>query len=111
MRPNIEAHDLETKLKKVYRFLEAGDKVKMVMQFRGREMAYRDAGFEKFKEILQGICDYGAIEESPGKMMGNRIISILAPNKKELDKRAKERKRLEKLEKKEREAEENASEA
>lgn len=104
MRPNIEAHDLETKLKRVYRFLEGGDKVKMVMQFRGREMAYRDAGLEKFKEILSGICDYGAVEESQAKLMGNRIISILAPNKKELDKRAKERKRLEKLEKKEAEA-------
>jgi len=105
VRPNIEAHDLETKLKKVYRFLEDADKVKMVMQFRGREMAYRDAGLEKFKEILEGICSYGAVLESPPKIMGNRIISILSPDKKELDKRSKERKRLEKLEAKEREAE------
>lgn len=105
VRPNIEAHDLETKLKKVYRFLEDADKVKMVMQFRGREMAYRDSGLEKFKEILEGICSYGAVLESPPKIMGNRIISILSPDKKELDKRSKERKRLEKLEAKEREAE------
>lgn len=113
VRPNIEAHDLETKLKKVYRFLEGADKVKMVMQFRGREMAYRDAGLEKFKEILDGICRYGAILESPAKLMGNRIISILSPDKKELDKRMKERKRLEKLEAKEREAQglENGEEA
>jgi translation initiation factor IF-3 len=96
VRPNIEAHDLETKLKKVYKFLEAGDKVKMVMQFRGREMAYRDAGLEKFKEILEGICEYGSTLESPAKIMGNRIISILSPDKKVLDKRIKEREREEK---------------
>lgn len=94
-RPNIEAHDLETKLKKVYRFLEAGDKVKMVMQFRGREMAYREAGLEKFNSILEGICEYGATLEAPAKIMGNRIISILAPDKKILDKRIKDRQREE----------------
>ncbi len=101
MRPNIESHDLETKLKKVYGFLKDGDKVKMVMQFRGREMAYRDAGLEKFKSILDGVCVYGATIESPAKMMGNRIITILAPDKKEIDKRLKEEKRIRKLEEKE----------
>lgn len=94
MRPNIESHDLETKLKKVYGFLKDGDKVKMVMQFRGREMAYRDAGLEKFKTILAGICEYGATEESPAKLMGNRIISILAPDKKLIDKRIKEEEKV-----------------
>lgn len=101
MRPNIESHDLETKLKKVYGFLKDGDKVKMVMQFRGREMAYRDAGLEKFKGILDGICTYGATIESPAKLMGNRIITILSPDKKELDKRIKEEKRERKVEEKE----------
>lgn len=99
LRPNIEAHDLDTKLKRVYKFLEAGDKVKMVMQFRGREMAYRDAGLEKFKGILEGICEYGASIESPAKIMGNRIITIIAPEKKILDKRIKERKQSESREK------------
>ena len=105
MRPNIETHDLETKLKRVYRFLEDGDKVKMVMQFRGREMAYKDAGLEKFKNILEGVCSYGANIESEPKMMGNRIITILSPDKKALNQREKERKRLEKLEQKEKEME------
>lgn len=95
LRPNIETHDLETKLKRVYKFLEQGDKVKMLMQFRGREMAYRDAGLEKFKLILEGVCEYGATIESPPKIMGNRIITILAPDKKILDKRIKERKHTE----------------
>jgi len=90
LRPNIESHDLETKLKKVYGFLKDGDKVKLVMQFRGREMAYRDAGLDKFKGILEGICEYGATVESPAKMMGNRIITIIAPDKKLIDKRIKD---------------------
>jgi translation initiation factor IF-3 len=82
LRPNIEAHDLETKLKRAYKFLDQGDKVKFVMQFRGREMAYRDAGKDKFEHILEGVLEHGAQIESPAKMMGNRIISILAPSKK-----------------------------
>lgn len=89
-RPNIETHDLETKLKRGQKFLLQGDKVKMVMQFRGREMAFRDAGMEKFKEIIEQICDFGASVESEPKMMGNRIITIVAPDKKALKQREKE---------------------
>jgi len=85
-RPNIEAHDLETKLKKAAQFLEHGDKLKLVMQFRGREMAYRDAGMEKFKAIIEKIIGFGAQVESVPKMMGNRIIAILAPDKKSIKK-------------------------
>lgn len=81
-RPNIEAHDLNTKLKKAERFLHQGDKVKMIMQFRGREMAYRDAGYEKFMSIVKSVEEFGSIVESIPKMMGNRIITIMAPNKK-----------------------------
>ncbi len=81
-RPNIESHDRDTKLKKASQFLEAGDKIKLVMQFRGREMAYREAGMEKFKGIIEIIIGLGAQVESEPKMMGNRIIAILAPSKK-----------------------------
>lgn len=81
-RPNIESHDLETKLKRAEKFLGQGDKIKMVMQFRGREMAYRDAGLEKFKSIVAQVEEMGSQVESPVKMMGNRIITIVAPTKK-----------------------------
>lgn len=81
-RPNIESHDLETKLKHVEKFIAQGDKVKMVMQFRGREMAYKDQGLEKFEAIINNVEQLGAIIESPLKMMGNRAITILAPSKK-----------------------------
>ena len=54
----------------------------MVMQFRGREMAYRDAGLAKFKTIIQTVEELGSIIESEPKLMGNRIITIVAPSKK-----------------------------
>jgi translation initiation factor IF-3 len=83
-RPNIEAHDLTTKLNRGEKFLGQGDKVKMVMQFRGREMAYRDKGMEKFRSIIARVLEMGAIVESDPKMMGNRIITIVAPDKKKM---------------------------
>ncbi len=81
-RPNIEQHDLDTKIKKAEGFLQDGDKVKLVMQFKGREMAYKDAGFEKFKGIIKVLEDYGAAIEADAKFMGNRVICIVAPTKK-----------------------------
>jgi translation initiation factor IF-3 len=70
------------KLKKAYKFLDQGDKVKMLMQFRGREMAHKDIGKERFQEILNMVIEHGAVVESPLKMMGNRIIVMVAPAKK-----------------------------
>lgn len=81
-RPNIEKHDLEVKLKKVEEFLSEGDKVKLLMQFRGREIAYSEMGMAKFKEIIAATIGLGAVVESEPKMMGNRIIALIAPGKK-----------------------------
>ncbi len=81
LKPNIEKHDLETKLNHAKKFLEDGDKIKMVMQFKGREMAYKEAGMEKFKSIVASIVNMGAVEEQSATMQGNRIITILAPDK------------------------------
>tara|TARA_B100000925_G_scaffold285217_1_gene261260 strand:+ start:9585 stop:10160 length:576 start_codon:yes stop_codon:yes gene_type:complete len=86
-RPNIDIGDLNTKLKRAERFLSGGDKIKMVMQFRGREMAYKDQGLEKFSGIIGQIVDFGAQVESPMKFMGNRAITILAPDKKAIVKK------------------------
>ncbi len=90
-RPNIEAHDLHTKMKRIEKFLIQGDKVKLVMQFRGREMAHRDAGMEKFRGIVEEVEKIGSSIENELKMMGNRIITILAPDKKAVDKYLKEK--------------------
>jgi translation initiation factor IF-3 len=86
LRPNIEAHDLETKLNQCAKFLEQGDKIKISMQFRGREMSYKDAGMEKFKSVIAQIVEMGAAVESDPKLMGNRIIAILASTKKPVKK-------------------------
>lgn len=99
-RPNIEAADLDTKLKRAKKFLEGGDKIKMVMQFRGREMAYKDAGKAKFAIILEKVEGLGAVRESEPKMMGNRIIVIMAPDKKTLNRFKAKKEEKERLEKK-----------
>lgn len=81
-RPNIEIHDLEVKLGKIHQFLGRGDKVKMVMQFRGREMAYKEIGEKKFKNIIDSIRDIDILIDTEPKFMGNKIITIIAPLKK-----------------------------
>ena len=81
-RPNIEKHDLEVKLRKAHGFIEDGDKLKLVMQFRGREMAYQQAGMEKFKGIIASVVEFGGVVESEPKLMGNRIICMIAAAKK-----------------------------
>ena len=91
LRPNIEQGDLDTKLNHCRKFLDQGDKIKISMQFRGREMSYRDAGMEKFKAIIGQIVEMGAVIESEPKMMGNRIIAILASTKKPPVKKADEK--------------------
>lgn len=89
-KPNIEKHDLETKLNKVSGFLDDGDKVKLVMMFRGREIAYKDAGMIKFKDILKTVLEMGAVADSDPSFMGNRIIVIVTPDKKAIPVKKKE---------------------
>ena len=82
-RPNIEKHDLEVKVNHIVKFLDNGDKVKLLMQFRGREMAHKEIGLGKFSEIMKLIVEKsGALIESDPKMMGNRVIAMVSPGKK-----------------------------
>ncbi len=81
-RPNIEKHDLEVKVNHIEKFLDQGDKVKLLMQFRGREMAHKEIGLSKFDEIVRTVVEKGAVIEAPAKFMGNRIIAMVAPGKK-----------------------------
>jgi translation initiation factor IF-3 len=81
-RPNIERHDMEVKLNHIEKFLDQGDKVKLLMQFRGREMAHKEIGLAKFDEIMKSVIEKGAVVESPSKFMGNRVIAMVAPGKK-----------------------------
>lgn len=81
-RPNIERHDLEVKINHIEKFLDQGDKVKLLMQFRGREMAHKEIGLAKFDEIVKAVLEKGAIIEAPAKFMGNRVIAMVSPGKK-----------------------------
>jgi translation initiation factor IF-3 len=81
-RPNIEKHDLEVKINHIEKFLDQGDKVKLLMQFRGREMAHKEIGLSKFDEIVRAVIEKGAIIEAPAKFMGNRVIAMVSPGKK-----------------------------
>ena len=92
-RPNIESHDLEIKLDRAKRFLFQGDKVKLVMQFRGREMSYKKAGEQKFASIIQRLLDMGGKIESEPKGVNNRIISIVGPDKRKSSSCQRRRKR------------------
>jgi translation initiation factor IF-3 len=80
IRPKTEEHDLEVKIKHIKKFLSQGDKVKITMMFRGREIAYTDIGrkmMEEVKTALDGIC---AIDQQP-RLEGRNMIMIVAPKK------------------------------
>jgi translation initiation factor IF-3 len=79
VRPKTEEHDIATKLKHIRRFLEDGDKVKVTVRFRGRELAYASqSGFEVLKNIVESIADIAKVE-SPPKMEGKTMMTIVAP--------------------------------
>jgi translation initiation factor IF-3 len=79
VRPKTDDHDLETKIRHIRRFLDEGDKVKITVRFRGRELAYANqSGIEVLKFIVEQVKDLCKIE-SPPKMEGRTMMSIVAP--------------------------------
>lgn len=78
LKPNIDEHDFQTKLKSARVFLEKGNKVKVSCFFRGREMAYPELGAKVIKRLCQELEDIGQVE-SPQKQMGRSIICIMTP--------------------------------
>jgi len=81
MRPATDEHDFQTKLRHVKRFLEDGNKVKITIRFRGREMAHKDIGQERMKKVLEEVKDLGEAESFP-KMEGRQMFMMLGPVKK-----------------------------
>lgn len=77
-RPGIEDHDYEFKTRHVRRFLEDGDKVKVTMMFRGRQLSHPELGLEVLERILGDIEDVGKIESQPTRE-GRTMIMVLAP--------------------------------
>ena len=78
LRPNIDTHDYETKMKAVHRFLEDGDRVKVTLRFRGREMAHQDIGMQLLIKVQGELGDKAKVESSP-RSEGRQMVMVLAP--------------------------------
>lgn len=80
-RPGTEEGDYQVKLRNLTRFLKDGDKAKVSLRFRGREMAHQHLGMELVGRIREDLAEYGTVEQEP-KMEGRQIVMVLAPVKK-----------------------------
>ncbi|MEM9442710.1 MAG: translation initiation factor IF-3 [Pseudomonadota bacterium] len=80
MRPNIDDNDYNTKMRKVHAFLEEGDKVKVTMRFRGRELAHQNIAMRVLERVREEVGETAKIEQFP-RMEGRQMIMIMAPAK------------------------------
>ncbi len=80
MRPGIDEHDYDVKMRAMRRFLDDGDKVKVTLRFRGREMAHQELGLKVLHRVRDDIEELGKIEQTP-KMEGRQMIMVVAPVK------------------------------
>ncbi len=78
MRPNIDDHDYDTKMKAVQRFIEDGDKVKLTLRFRGRELSHGELGLALLERVRDDAADYAKVEQLP-KMEGRQMLMVIAP--------------------------------
>ena len=78
LRPTIDKHDLEIKMRHVLEFLEEGDKVRITLRFRGREMDHQDIGFQVLNRVQETLKDHCKIEQSP-RIEGKQIVMAVAP--------------------------------
>ena len=78
MRPMIDDHDYDVKMRSIKRFFEEGDKVKVTLRFRGREMAHMEIGMELLQKVKRDIDTIGKIEQDP-KLEGRQMIMVMAP--------------------------------
>ena len=80
-RPGTDENDYQVKLRSLVRFLGEGDKAKVTLRFRGREMAHQEFGLELLKRVENDLLEYGVVEQFP-KLEGRQMIMVLAPKKK-----------------------------
>mgnify|MGYP000615933811 FL=1 len=78
MRPNIDTHDYEVKMKAVRRFFDEGDKVKVTLRFRGREMAHLELGMQLLNRVREEVEPIAKVEAEP-KLEGRQMMMVLAP--------------------------------
>ncbi len=80
-RPGTEEGDYQVKLRNLVRFLSDGDKTKVTLRFRGREMAHQNLGAELLKRVEKDLSEIGSVEQFP-KMEGRQMVMVIAPKKK-----------------------------
>lgn len=80
-RPNTDTHDYDVKLRSIRKFLEAGDKVKVTLRFRGREMAHQQLGLQLLHRVREDIEDIGSVETMP-KLEGRQMMMMVNPSTK-----------------------------
>jgi translation initiation factor IF-3 len=78
MRPGIDTHDYDVKMRSVHRFLEEGDKVKVTMRFRGREMVHQELGMKVLDKVRLELDAIAKVESSP-RLEGRQMIMVVAP--------------------------------
>jgi len=78
LRPTIEEHDFQVKMKNAHKFIDNGDKVKFTIRFRGREMAHQNLGMEVLKRIKEELGEKIKVESSP-RLEGRQMVMVVAP--------------------------------
>jgi len=78
MRPNIDTHDYDVKMRAMHRFFDEGDKVKVTLRFRGREMAHQDLGAKLLRRVREQVDEIAKVESEP-KLEGRQMIMVLSP--------------------------------
>ncbi len=78
-RPHTDDHDLGFKVRNIKKFLAKKDRVKVTVFFRGREMAYMNAGYELLKKVEEEVMEEGTVEEQPKQEARNRIAMVIVP--------------------------------
>tara|TARA_R110002020_G_scaffold20374_46_gene69687 strand:- start:1233 stop:1643 length:411 start_codon:yes stop_codon:yes gene_type:complete len=78
MRPNIDTHDYDVKMRAMRRFFDEGDKVKVTLRFRGREMAHQEIGMDLLRKVKSETEEYAKVESEP-RLEGRQMVMVLAP--------------------------------
>lgn len=81
LRPATEEADYQVKIRNIMKFLEAGDKAKVTIRFRGREMSHPELGMQLMQKMIAELVDHGVVEQHP-KFEGRQIVMVLGPKKK-----------------------------
>ncbi|KPF65607.1 translation initiation factor IF-3 [Porphyrobacter sp. AAP60] len=78
MRPNIDTHDYDVKMRNVTKFIENGDKVKITLRFRGREMAHQHLGMDLLRKVQDDVAEVAKVEAFP-RLEGRQMLMVLSP--------------------------------